>query len=546
MNATIADLITENKDVIINRWLQRTFSGKYPNYVIRPTAELAASFHEAVLAFSDALRSDDFKHLDSYLKSVIQTRLQMGFSVDEISSVLMIFRRLMFETFFEKTDWQNDDFRNAILSLDNVDSHMVSLFFRFFTDAMSQKLQTNLNELHDYQQKLKLQRNELKKRVREISALMDSVKKIVSTLELEAVLEHIIVQSCDLTDAPLGLIFEIEESDQHFHLRLTDILSSQIDKSQANRLAREIASRFTVSQQSFSISSVAALPADPDDGLVNVMQTLSLQAILAAPLYLKNEILGGIAVFQNHSHTFSKEDENLLASLSMHAVLAIQNARLYKKSRQAAVLEERNRLAREIHDNLAQGLTALILQLEVMDRLLTKNPDQIRAELERSKAQARKNLQEARRSVWDLRAGADEPPDLPENIKTEIAKLSLFSNVKIHFDFSGTYFDILYEASTHIFRIFQESMNNVFQHAQAQNIWIMLEFSDNTIQLTVKDDGIGLASYHPKPLNSQKGFGLMGMQERARILQANLTITSPVDEGTILMLTVPAVNWKKK
>ncbi|MCK5737839.1 hypothetical protein KAH55_01605, partial [bacterium] len=108
------------------------------------------------------------------------------------------------------------------------------------------------------------------------------------------------------------------------------------------------------------------------------------------------------------------------------------------------------------------------------------------------------------------------------------------------------YFDILYEANTHIFRIFQESMNNVFQHAQANNAWITLEFFEDTIQLTVKDDGIGLASYQPKPLDSQKGFGLMGMQERARILQANLTIASPGDKGMILMLTVPAVNWKKK
>ncbi|MCK5737904.1 GAF domain-containing protein, partial [bacterium] len=447
MNAKIADLIEENKDVIVSRWLQHTFSGKYPNYAIRPKAELTASFHEAVLTFSETLRTHKFNRLDSYLKSVIQTRLQMGFRVDEISDILMMFRRLVLEIFFEKTDWQGDDLREGLLSLDTINSRMVSLVFRFITDVMSQKLQNNLSELHSYQKKLKFQRNELEKRVREISALMDSIKKIVSTLELEAVLEHIIVQSCDLTDAPLGLIFEIDETAQELHLRLTDTLSSQIDIPQANQLAKEISSRFTTSQHPFFISNVAVAPPDAQGNkLVSVMQTLTLQAVLAAPLYLKNDLLGGIAVFQNFAHDFSKEDENLLASLSMHAVLAIQNARLYKKSRQAAVLEERNRLAREIHDNLAQGLTALILQLEIIDRLLIKNPERIPEELERSKAQARKNLQEARRSVWDLRAGADEPATLPESIKTEISKLSLFSNVKIHFDFLGSYFDILYEA----------------------------------------------------------------------------------------------------
>jgi two-component system NarL family sensor kinase len=235
----------------------------------------------------------------------------------------------------------------------------------------------------------------------------------------------------------------------------------------------------------------------------------------------------------------------LLATFSLHAALAIENARLFKRSRKAAILEERNRLAREIHDNLAQGLTALVLQLEVIDRLLVKDPTRITAELEQAKIQARSNLQEARRSVWDLRAGSDEMVSLADSIKREVGKLRVVTEMQFNFELKGSPVDLAWEATSHIFRIFLESINNILQHAHAKTAWIKLDFQAEYLNLQIKDDGVGLQSLEGKYVETKKGFGLTGMQERSRLLKGALNIISSMGAGTTVILEVPLKPWLK-
>lgn len=268
-------------------------------------------------------------------------------------------------------------------------------------------------------------------------------------------------------------------------------------------------------------------------------------AFLATPLMYKNEALGALAILFERPHDFSDDEKKLMSTFSLHAALAIENARLFKRSRKAAILEERNRLAREMHDNLAQGLTALVLQLEVIDRLLVKDPSRIPAELAQAKIQARNNLQEARRSVWDLRAGSDEMVSLADSIRREVEKLRVISEMQINFQVEGTLQDLAWEAISHIFRIFQESMNNILQHARAKNAWVKLHFQNNHLIMQIKDDGVGLKSLEGKLVETKKGFGLTGMQERARLLKGDLKIDSSMGKGTKVVLKVPLEPWQK-
>ncbi len=228
--------------------------------------------------------------------------------------------------------------------------------------------------------------------------------------------------------------------------------------------------------------------------------------------------------------------ENLERS---RAALESSLAERSRRSRELGVAEERNRLAREIHDTLAQGLTALTLQLEMADALLEQDARRTRSSIQRALQLARESLQEARRSVLDLRAAPLDGQSLPDALQRLGEAFGLENDVECVVRNEGVTERLPARLEAGLYRLAQEALTNVAKHAQATTVVVTLARRDDTLSLTVEDDGVGFDPSLPVPAGPSGGFGLAGMRERATLLGGELLVHSRPGEGVRLVVRIP-------
>jgi len=253
------------------------------------------------------------------------------------------------------------------------------------------------------------------------------------------------------------------------------------------------------------------------------------------------EVLGVLDVESTQPEAFDANDEATLMILADQVGTAIQNARLFEQQHSLAVAEERNRLAREIHDTLAQGLTAITLQLEVADALLEVGPDQARPKIGKALELTRSNLDEARRSVMDLRAAPLQERTLLTALEDLVRAFGIENDVQVDCSARGVRDRLPSAIEAGLYRIAQEALNNIGKHADATTVQVTIERADESLVLSIKDNGLGFDPSAPQPDRRDKGgFGLIGMHERARLLGGQLEVTSAPNEGTRVVVTVPA------
>jgi signal transduction histidine kinase len=218
------------------------------------------------------------------------------------------------------------------------------------------------------------------------------------------------------------------------------------------------------------------------------------------------------------------------------ARLAEENARLAEQARRTATLAERNRLARELHDTIAQGLTALTMQIDAAQRALDRDPARARARLARAHELSRATLEDVRRSVWAL---ADPPVDaarLGAALDTLTSDFAARTAVAARFRESGEV-RIDSPVATQLLRIAQEALQNAEKHAEARSVAVELLAGDEEVRLTVRDDGRGFDPELPRA-GGGGGFGLLSLRERARLAGGELLVRSAPGEGTCVTITV--------
>ena len=227
----------------------------------------------------------------------------------------------------------------------------------------------------------------------------------------------------------------------------------------------------------------------------------------------------------------------LLASLLLVAYEAYRWQVRAVESEFSAVLAERNRIAREIHDTLAQGFVAVSVQLEVVARLLATSTDAAREHLEQARTLTRECLAEARSSIWNLRSQGATQNDLASALTHAAERITADSSVKARVQVSGTFRPIDARIEAELLRIGQEAMTNIVRHAQAKHASVTLLFEDKLLRMTIRDDGKGFEG-SPQAQGMNGHFGLTGMRERAGQIGARLTVKSAKNEGTEVQVEV--------
>ena len=268
---------------------------------------------------------------------------------------------------------------------------------------------------------------------------------------------------------------------------------------------------------------------------VEVPELKDTRAELAVPIAIGTLTLGVLDIQANREDGLDEMDLFTAQTVADQLANVVENARLAEETRELAVLDERNRMAREIHDTLAQGFTGIVLQLEAAEQSITDSPASTAAHIDRARKLARESLAEARRSVWALRPSALEKRRLADALRGEARLLSDEGRMRVTFHISGIPRGLPTAVEEALLRICQEALANARRHSDATRVHVRLTFDNNGVRLGVRDDGIGFAP----DATRQGSFGLIGIDERARQCRGVAKITSSPGEGTLIEVEIP-------
>ena len=243
--------------------------------------------------------------------------------------------------------------------------------------------------------------------------------------------------------------------------------------------------------------------------------------------------IGGLTMvfFINGIITQSSKRRELIEELER------TRSELAAAERREGIFQERERLAREIHDTLAQGFISIIAHLEASEQNLPDIATPSRRHLLQAKETARQGLRQARRVVQDLRPEVLEKSPLPQAIERVVQGWSEQSAIQAETAVTGTHIHLHPEAETTLIRAVQESLANVQKHAQASSARVTLSYMPDVLMLDVHDNGIGL-NQAPKPMKGG-GYGLIAMRQRVSQVGGSLTIESEPNEGTTVVVQLP-------
>ncbi|MFC2027368.1 histidine kinase, partial [Chloroflexota bacterium] len=290
----------------------------------------------------------------------------------------------------------------------------------------------------------------------------------------------------------------------------------------AAKVASGIASSVAQTGEPLMLNDV---PNDPtyccDEGLGNT------QAELAVPIKIGGRTIGVLDIEADRIDAFDELDLFTAQTLADQLAIAIENARLYEHAQELATVEERQRLARDLHDAVTQTLFSASLIAEVLPRLWEKNPDEGRRRLEELRRSTRGALAEMRMLLMELRPAALTEANLGELLQqmTDAA----IGKVGIPFDLTVEGQGALpADVQITFYRVAQEALNNIQKHASASKVSLTLRYQPESVTLVISDDGAG---FDPDSVSSEH-LGLSIMCERAETIGAECKVESEIGHGT--------------
>ncbi len=250
--------------------------------------------------------------------------------------------------------------------------------------------------------------------------------------------------------------------------------------------------------------------------------------------------VGLLTVTSPASGGLSRGSEQNFVTMAAQVALVLDNLRLVAQAQETAVLRERQRLAREIHDTLAQGFTSIVMHLEAAEQALPTDPAVTRRHMDQARSTARDSLAQARRVVDDLRPELLESTPFDQAIARVVEQWTAHSGVTAEFKVTGDIQPLHPHVEVTLLRSSQEALANIRKHAQATSACVTLSYLGDTVILDVEDDGVGLPQQAAAPDGlTSGGFGLVAMRQRVAQLGGELFVESEPGEGTTLSISLP-------
>ncbi len=366
---------------------------------------------------------------------------------------------------------------------------------------------------------------QVQRRTSELEALHEVSQEILSQLDLDQVLLSVTEKARQLLNAEVTFICLADSGSAHLRPRAL-CGPSQAFLSHTERADLGLAAL----QRVCRVEDCA--------GACDLVTARYRTSHLAAPLRIGESIVGTLCVAHSAPEAFSQEDQRLLAKLGAIAAIAVQNARLYERAEQAAMAEERRRVAAEMHDGLAQWMSYLKLQAEQLQAAAGDGQQELAEALGRLQSGLEAAAQEVRRTIDQLQQEDLPPASLQDRLLEMAHTWQTEHGLALELEVSREPPLVLpRDATENVLRVLGEALQNVARHAQASRVRLRLTREGDQMRLSVEDDGLGFDVTQPAPRGR---FGLSIMRARAHRLGGELHIESAPGQGTRLSLTWPA------
>lgn len=431
--------------------------------------------------------------------------------------------------------------------------------------TMCNHLQQSMREIQTWNRELDAR---VQARTQQLAILNAVALTVNQSLNLEDILNRALDEVLQLSGIDVVAIFLQDSTQGHLKLMAYRGLSEK-----AARLANEVG---LLDGSCGGVMELGRAVVVPDLSQHRGRGAKSLQqekiaSLMHVPLMTKRWTLGSMCVGARHLNEFHEEEQNLLTAIGNQIAIAIENARLYGEVQQkeqirrklfkkslAAQEDERKRIARELHDEVSQSLTALLYEAE--DELELHHPPAVKKRLQGICDLTRHTLDNVHKLMFDLRPSILDQlgliPALRWMAETRLEpkgiRVSVITSIDLDYFDSEPYQRLSPEIETTLYRVLQEAINNIARHSAARNVEINLRIEDDIAILSITDDGIGFdltelnvettQSVDTKDIQSSdntRGLGLLGMQERVELLGGELEINSAPGNGTQIYIRIP-------
>lgn len=376
----------------------------------------------------------------------------------------------------------------------------------------------------------------------QVEALMQSLDVLATAPEPDKFIGQMLLSIGRQLQAARVLLWLRSHEDEKLRLRLAMEGENQVPEDPEHPFAKDPYAWKTVGfwqEMLFTGGPIVCEEIEEDARLSEEMRAYltrkGTRKFLIVPVLVTGEVRGFIGIHHPARDPYRAEEIELAQALAHQVMLAIQLTQLAEQGRHAAILEERTRLARDIHDTLAQGFTGVVVQMEAAeDALGDQDAEEAVRHIHRARQLARESLGEARRSVHALRPKALENAGFWDALRGIIRNTTLGTPLQTAFRLEGDARELAPHVEENLLHIGQEALTNVLKHAQATRFETRLAFEPNAVCLELCDNGNGFVAN-----GANGGFGLIGMRERVEQIGGTLTVTSARGEGTKIVAIAP-------
>lgn len=388
--------------------------------------------------------------------------------------------------------------------------------------------------LRESQGRIEATLHEVERQNQELASLNEVASAATSSLELDTMLHHALHKTLQGTDFEVGAISLLDEETGMLYLAVAHGVPQEvIEEFHARREADLLSREAVIRREPVLMKDMITRLRERYPGLAGQR----FRSGVSVPLTARGVLVGALTAITRNEREITARDRALLLAIGQHIGLAVHNARLYEKAQQLAVSEERNRLARELHDSVTQQLFSMSMMLQALPTLIERNPARARERAERVYEIARTAQAEMRALIFELRPATLEEEGLAAALRKHIAAFERREGVKTHLEIAGEP-SLSQKAEQALFRIAQEALNNVSKHAHAQEVTVRLEEQNGAVRLTVTDDGVGIAETATVD-TGRRTLGMSSMRERADALGGYVDVRPGPEGGTVVTAVIP-------
>lgn len=305
-----------------------------------------------------------------------------------------------------------------------------------------------------------------------------------------------------------------------------------------SRMQPNLIQRAIETQKFIRVLDTEGMEPSLEPSIKKALDELGIRKMLIRPLVPQNRVLGVLVLMRYQVQNVPTRAETLMQMLTENIAILIENWHLQNKARSLTILEERQRLAAELHDSVTQSLFTLSLTARGLKSSLGPLADKNQQALETLVGQTKVIQAEMRTLINELRPVELEPDDLESALQQHIQSLRIAANTQVEFHVSGSLDALPRLVRRHLNRIVQEALSNIARHAEAKHVAIRLDAGEQAATLVIQDDGKGF-DISAEPLHQSGSLGLVSMRERAELLGGSLLIRSLPGAGTVVTARIP-------